>query len=196
MNAYQFALTVADFDLDDDFQNAAIEAFDYVAVVGRTAGITQVDVEIEAESAERALARVIADLRGIGVTTRRVDLDLVNTSEIADRLGKSRETVRLWSTGGRRQGFPTPYAVVADSQVWAWSDVYNWATENGVEVEDVKPIPVDVAESFTGAVTRARAIAWRGWATRQIKVQTGQIPRAVVFATSQAWSARPAKSAA
>lgn len=159
MNTFEFTLTVDGFDLDDEFRNAMLETFGYVAVIGRTAGITQLDVEIEAEAADRAVARVVADLRGIGVTARRVDLDLVNTTDIAERLGKSRETVRLWATGERRQGFPVPHAIVGDSQVWAWADVHAWAAANGVEVDEVLPIPVDVAEAFTGAATRTAAVA-------------------------------------
>lgn len=163
MDIFEFTIVVVGFDLDNEFQNAGLECLDYVAVVGSTGGTTQVDVEIEAESATSAVSRAINDLRGMNVSARRIELDLVNISQIADRLGKNRETVRLWSTGDRRADFPPAFAAVSDSLVWAWADVYGWAVNAGLKVDHYRPIPVNVAEAFTGALAQTFESKSQGW---------------------------------
>jgi hypothetical protein len=62
----------------------------------------------------------------------RVDRDLVSIADIANRVGVSREAVRLWSVGGRGPGmFPTPTGSVGGgakgaTKVWLWGDVNAW----------------------------------------------------------------------
>lgn len=150
MTTLEFTIAVTGLDLESEFQNAGLELLDYLAVAGRTAGIVQVDVEIEAESAASAVDRVVGDLRGLNITPRRIELDLVNASDIAERLGKNRETVRLWAQGERRSGFPAAYAVISASPVWAWADVHDWAARSGLAVDVPVPLPVTVAEAYTG----------------------------------------------
>jgi len=151
VTTFEFTIAVLGLDLDSEFHNAGLECLDYVAVAGRTAGIVQVDVEITSESAASAVERAVGDLLGLNVTPRRIELDLVNTSDIAERLGKNRETVRLWAQGERRGGFPAAYAIISASPVWAWADVHEWAVQTGLLVDGAVPVPVTVAEAFTGS---------------------------------------------
>lgn len=62
-----------------------------------------------------------------------VDQELVSTSDIAFRLGVSREAVRLWVEGLRGPGgFPSPAGTVSNgkSRVWPWSVVHSWVKQN------------------------------------------------------------------
>ena len=161
VTTYEFTVAVLGLDLDSEFQNAGLECLDYVAVAGRTSGIAQVDVKITSQSAVSAVDRVVSDLRGLNISPRRLELDLVNTSDIAERLGKNRETVRLWVQGERRGGFPPAYAIISASPVWAWADVHEWAAENGLGVDTLTPVPVTVAEAYTGTFAQLAPIGGR-----------------------------------
>ncbi|SCL47004.1 hypothetical protein GA0070617_0448 [Micromonospora yangpuensis] len=62
-----------------------------------------------------------------------VDPELVSISDIAHRLGLSREAVRLWVEGRRGPGdFPRPLGAVSGgkSKVWEWSRVHDWVRDN------------------------------------------------------------------
>lgn len=65
-----------------------------------------------------------------GSVIERLSHELVAITEIADRVGVSREAVRKWSRGVAI-GFPAPEAVVATGvkepmKVWRWSEVVDW----------------------------------------------------------------------
>jgi hypothetical protein len=56
--------------------------------------------------------------------------DLVTAAEIAERLGRSRESIRLLAAGERDPGggFPLPVSHAASRQrLWRWSEVAKWA---------------------------------------------------------------------
>ncbi|BCJ65724.1 hypothetical protein [Polymorphospora rubra] len=62
-----------------------------------------------------------------------VHQDLVSVSDVAFRLGVSREAVRLWVEGLRGPGgFPPPAGVIGNgrSKVWPWAAVNEWAHRN------------------------------------------------------------------
>ncbi|MEU5963880.1 hypothetical protein ABZ777_21980 [Micromonospora parva] len=62
-----------------------------------------------------------------------VDQELVSASDIASRLGVSREAVRLWVEGLRGPGgFPRPVGTIGNgkSKVWQWLAVNAWMQEN------------------------------------------------------------------
>ncbi|MFG3557426.1 helix-turn-helix transcriptional regulator [Micromonospora sp. NPDC047557] len=62
-----------------------------------------------------------------------VDPELVSASDIATRLGVSREAVRLWVEGLRGPGgFPRPIGTIGNgkSKIWQWSSVNSWMQEN------------------------------------------------------------------
>ena len=71
------------------------------------------------------LATAVAEVTNVSV---EVDEDLVDLTEIANRIGRSRESVRLWSLGRRGPGgFPTPLGILPGSvKVWDWGSVHAW----------------------------------------------------------------------
>ena len=66
----------------------------------------------------------------------RVNPDLVSMSDVADRVGVSREAVRKW-INREANAFPSPFGCVGARQlVWQWADVNSW-------LKTVKSIVVD-----------------------------------------------------
>jgi len=64
-------------------------------------------------------------------TLVEIDQDLVSTSDIAHRVGVSREAVRLWVDGRRGPGdFPPPAGSPGSSKVWRWARVAEWLARN------------------------------------------------------------------
>ena len=73
-------------------------------------------------SAIRAVERVPP------INVERVEQDdLLTMADIARRLGRTRESVRLWVEGKRgKGGFPAPELGTGKWRFWRWSDVLAW----------------------------------------------------------------------
>lgn len=146
MTLFAFSATVTGLDLEDLAQLDALYTRAFVVVPGEVDGVVSLDVEIDAASGEDALLTFAQHLKTVdGLAITRVDVDLVNITEIATRLGLSREAVRLLSVGARGDGdFPLHRHVVGSQKVWAWSDVYAWAAVHARLTEE-EPAPIDAA---------------------------------------------------
>lgn len=133
MPIQHFTLIVDGADLQSEpFINALFEAGCDDATVGRVDGVQYVDFDREAESLGEAIISAVRDVEKVdGVQVARVaDAGLVSMTDIATRLGRTRESVRLLVTGARGPGgFPAP---VTDPRgryrLWRWSDVTHWLT--------------------------------------------------------------------
>lgn len=75
-------------------------------------------------SAKRAVESAVPGLRVIRVEPE----DLVTAADIAERTGRSRESVRLLIAGERGPGgFPSPVShLKSRGRIWRWSDVTRW----------------------------------------------------------------------
>ena len=76
----------------------------------------------------------------IGADVYRVDAcDLVTQSEIARRIGRSRQLVHQYITGARGKGkFPSPaWDAAGGAPRWFWCDVAEWLVKNNVVQPDV-----------------------------------------------------------
>jgi hypothetical protein len=85
-------------------------------------------------SAAQALRRVLPGFHLLRVGPD----DLVSQSAIAERLGRSAESVRMLIAGNRGPGaFPPPVAAINHkTQVWSWALVSHWFREtHRVEIE-------------------------------------------------------------
>jgi hypothetical protein len=82
----------------------------------------------EASSLAEAVVSVIEDLEAVHLQPIRVcDGDWVTLAEIAARIGRSREIVRLWSIGRQGPGgFPPPLNPGCDTRFYSWSEVSHW----------------------------------------------------------------------
>jgi predicted DNA-binding transcriptional regulator AlpA len=90
-----------------------------------------------ASSLKDAILSAIRDVRKakIGASISRVDeSDLVTPSEIARRIGRTRQMVHQYISGTRGPGnFPAPEVHLTEgSPIWAWSDVSQWLAENNI----------------------------------------------------------------
>lgn len=91
--------------------------------------IVYIDFEREAENLEEAILSAIKQIESTGQQVARAEPgDLVTSAEIARRLNRSRESVRLLITGDRGNGdFPLPLAgVTAKTNIWSWVEVVQW----------------------------------------------------------------------
>lgn len=130
MSEYEFTL-VLQGSLDDAAVDALFEAGCDDATLGAVDGVGYADFIREAPSFGEALRSAIEQVESVpGVRVARVEPDdLVTMSEIAQRLERSRESVRLLVSGERGPGgFPPPVShLKARTRLWRWSEVAAWA---------------------------------------------------------------------
>lgn len=127
MPEYAFTLIV-DAEPDPD---AVYEAGCDDATLGAVDGVHYAAFYREASSLAAALLSAIRDIEsGSGLSVLRVEPDdLVTAAEIAKRLGRTRESVRLLIAGRRGRGdFPPAISHLRSrNRLWRWSDVAAWA---------------------------------------------------------------------
>jgi hypothetical protein len=101
------------------------------AVFGRRDDLFYAEFRRHSTSLPLALRAAIEAMEGAipGLTVIRIEPDdVVGAAEIARRVNRSQESIRLLFEGERGPGgFPTPIAWVGQKRkVWAWSDVAEW----------------------------------------------------------------------
>ncbi|MEX0882283.1 MAG: hypothetical protein WDZ72_02305 [Cyclobacteriaceae bacterium] len=130
MSIFQFTLVLKGVDAPSD--DLETELFEFGADDGllyfrdRTAYL---DFEREGESFEAAILSAILQVEDAGIPVSSVEPgDLVTAAEIARRLGRSKESVRLLISGDRGKGtFPVPVAgVTSKTKIWRWTEVLDW----------------------------------------------------------------------
>jgi hypothetical protein len=101
------------------------------ATFGSVDGVHYADFDREAPSIEQAIFSAGGAVDSVpGLRVRRVEPeDLVTAAEIAERLGRTRESVRLLIAGKRGGGnFPAPLSHLrCRNRLWRWSEVTEWA---------------------------------------------------------------------
>ena len=130
---HEFTLRI-DGRLDtEDTINALFEAGCGDATFSMIDDVGFGDFDRRALSLVEAVASAIRDVESVaGLRVLRIDPDdLVTMSDIARRLGRTRESVRLLASGKRGKGdFPKPFSrLPSRSPFWRWSDVADWAGE-------------------------------------------------------------------
>lgn len=140
---YSFTLMIqgdAEESIDDLFEAGCDDA-----TFGEVDGIAYADFDREGATLGEAVVSAVRDVESVGgLRVRRVEPDdLVTISEIAQRLGRSRESVRLLVSGERGPGkFPAPVSHLRSrNRLWRWSDVVAYSGIsglNGVSVHEAK----------------------------------------------------------
>ena len=169
--SFEFSVQVTGLDIDDDFQLEQLMSPEITIIPYVSDGLVMLAVEMAAESPESAINEFKSFLNenAIGVKIKRLDLDLVSLSQIAERLDVTREAVRLWAADQRRKDFPEPFTSAGQSLLWAWSDVFDWLTEE--EIQDHSfPLPINLIERLNGVYARDRIMANLGWLTSSTQV--------------------------
>lgn len=84
-----------------------------------------------------------------GCSPRGIDIDLATRSDIAARLGVTRQAAANWVSGRRGSDqFPTSYNPVAGG-VWLWGEVVAWAIRHGKMDADT-PLPPTRSDILDG----------------------------------------------
>lgn len=126
-------------DLEVTFMCQAVEDFDELAsrfhdcfegILSLRDGQLRATVEFQADRVPSGLSEVVTNLGRIGIRPVRVDRDLVDATEISNRLDVARQTVQQWATGRQRVEFPIPIAYIGTKRIWEWAQVANWAANH------------------------------------------------------------------
>lgn len=157
---YEFSVQVTGLDIKNKSQLKQLKNDAITIVPFASNGLILLSVEITAESPESAFSAFKSFLSEYAsdIKIKRVDLDLVSLSQIAERLDVTREAVRLWAIGERRKGFPEPFTSAGQSLLWAWSEVFDWLTEEEIQ-DDPLPLPINLIEHSNGVYARDRKSA-------------------------------------
>lgn len=101
------------------------------ATFGEIDGVGFADFTRAASAAPAAILSAIQQIESSVPSVRVIRIepdDLVNAADIAQRLGRSRESVRLLIAGERGPGgFPPPVShLKARGRLWRWTEVARW----------------------------------------------------------------------
>ena len=133
MTEYGFTLIV-EGKLDQEVVEALFEAgCSDMTFQGDEAGPVSADVHREAANMVDAVLSAIRDIEQVpGLRVAEVERqDLVGLADIAWRLGRTAESVRLLVTGRRGPGgFPQPAIRRRRGQLWRWVEVADWANRH------------------------------------------------------------------
>lgn len=133
---YDFALIVDGVtELSQEVEDALFEAGCDDATLSMQYGLLYLEFSRLAASLQDAIFSAIHDVRkaNIGAEVLRVDeCNLVTASDIARRIGRSRQLVHQYITGQRGPGaFPPPECHLTDHKpLWAWCEVSYWLSQN------------------------------------------------------------------
>ena len=160
MSNWSFTLIVEGEDLQsDETFNALFEAGCDDALVGRTSGVQYMDFDRDAETLADAVLSAVADVESVpGLQVVRLeDSDLVSMAEIAERTGRTRESIRLLVNGERGPGnFPLP---VNDpkrpNRLWRWFEVGRWMRD-AFNVQETPPRKDEITLAALAAAIAAR----------------------------------------
>ncbi|MGQ0777668.1 MAG: helix-turn-helix transcriptional regulator [Pseudonocardiales bacterium] len=116
---------------DDDVSNALYEATDGDIELSVIDGLPYTSFTRTAESYQRAVLNAVKQVENadVGVRVVRIQTDeLLTISEIADRTGRTPESIRLLVSGERGPGnFPGAESRMgARNRLWRWSTVVEW----------------------------------------------------------------------
>ncbi len=151
---YTFALLIAGLDVEDDaycdaYHSAGLDD----SVLEDRDGLALATFFRTAGSPASAVTSAIADIEhgAPGASVLRIDEQLMNLNDLADRLGRTTESVRLLATGARGPGgFPPPAGIVGKGvRAWRWADVRPWLVRHGIA--DPGELPATLPSSLIAA---------------------------------------------
>jgi hypothetical protein len=106
------------------------------------AGSVRLRFDWPAWSLPEAVIDAVRAVERVGLRVLRVDVDdWVTLADIAQRVGRSRETARLWASGRLGPGdFPPPLNPGRGTTFYSWAEVAPWLRSRvGVNVPDDEP---------------------------------------------------------
>ncbi len=124
-------------------------------------GVPHAEFTREADDFASAVISALKDIRSVeGVSVVRVEVEqLVTASEIARRLGRSRQSVQQLIAGTRGPGgFPEPVDWVLGARLWSWLAVEAWTGEAGGASPTSTPADSEFVAALNGALQMRRHI--------------------------------------
>ena len=134
----------------------------FEGILAERDGRISVSVYTDAESGFAAARSVIEDLETVGFSIVRVDLDLVDSPEIAERLNVSRQAVNNWARGSRGRGFPHPLGSPGGKRIWSWGQITEWAATNHRKFRGPSALSLDDAVAIDHFLAQRRAAVTGG----------------------------------
>lgn len=139
MTSYTFTLVLDGPPLEESDMDPLFEAGCDDAIFGARGGMQVAEFDRAAPTFAAALVAAISDVEDALPNAQVVRVepdDLVTTATIADRTGRTRESIRLLASAERGPGgFPQPLTWLdGSSKVWQWSHVSNWFAQRGETV--------------------------------------------------------------
>ena len=137
MSEYDFTLILSGItDFTDEQVDSLFEAGCDDATVAQRNGRVYMTFSRKSSSMIEAIISAIVNINkaNIGAGVLRVDTcSLVNQSEIARRLGVSRQCAENYVNGKRLAGFPAPACNIIEGQpLYFWCEVAYWACQNSL----------------------------------------------------------------
>lgn len=129
MQTHEFELEVEGLDVDDDEQLDALYRRAGDATASTDGRSWSIGFDRDAEDLLTAITTAIADVEAGGdIRVQRVRPDeYVWAAEIAERLGRTRQSIDLLVRGRRGSGgFPSPVAGSSRHPLWRWDEVLRW----------------------------------------------------------------------
>ena len=129
-------------------------------------GTVRLGLHWPAWSLTEAVVGAVRAVEATGLRVLRVDADdWVTAGDVARRIGRSRETVRLWAAGRMGPGgFPPPLNPGRDTTFYSWAEVHAWLRHRGgLDLPDDEPVLVAAnlvvqLRALLRRVPRARAL--------------------------------------
>ena len=123
------------------------------------------DITAQVTQVARAIEHRIS-----GASVIRVHRDLVTQSDIASRVGVSREAVRKWTQRPTAPLFPAPFDTVGGvgrpSKVWQWAEVVPWLRDAyDLTVDDDELPDAETVAHIDACLARVRSYLDRAWQT-------------------------------
>ena len=141
MVVQEFVLVVAGVPSE-----AVLRPYDGLAPApGPREGVGAVMVRRKASDLAEAVMSAVRDVESAGLRPVRVAAgDWVTLSDVAARIGRSREIVRLWSVGKQGPGgFPPPLNPGCETSFYSWAEIAQWLRRKmRYELPDEEPVLV------------------------------------------------------
>lgn len=161
----EIAIRVRSLDLESPRVTDVLVGVLQVGMVIPSDGYAIIPFFVREESAVEDTAAFVQKLRSElpEVEILGLEQDLVNRSDVANRVGVSREAARLWA---QEKGFPLPVGAVGakGEKIYDWADVAHWLTATGKDPEAAGELPtaeqrVQLASAVLRASKSPRAVS-------------------------------------
>lgn len=137
MESHVFRIRLFDL-LDDADESRLYDAFDEEISVESGPKGHWVGFEREAGSFLDAVLDALAEVIELGLEPLAVEDELVSIADIAERTGRTRQSVSMLVDGNRGPGdFPPPAAGNVRSPLWHWADVATWFEREAGDIAGV-----------------------------------------------------------